>query len=63
MQLNLPDETRIVDLIRYAKQQGKRLVWRSDGFRYRPFMEKAANAERPDVNRRAHLRLVHSAKK
>lgn len=68
MHLDLPKDTRVVDLIRFANAQGKRLVWRKEGFRYRPKMENAANDSRitnkPSVTRlRPRLRVVAGPKK
>ncbi|NWO05793.1 MAG: hypothetical protein HLX50_08900 [Alteromonadaceae bacterium] len=61
MRLDLPKSTRVIDLVRFANAQGKRLVWRQEGFRYRPHMEKAANDSRPNVVRlRPRLRVVDS---
>ena len=63
MHLNLPNTTRVVDLIRFANAQGKRLVWRQEGFRYRAHMENAANdhsnGHKPVVTRlRPRLRVL-----
>lgn len=61
MQIDLPENTRVIDLIRLANAQGKRLVWKQDGFRYRPHVEEAANDQPPVVTRlRPRLRLVDS---
>ncbi|MBB5321188.1 hypothetical protein [Marinobacter oulmenensis] len=62
MRLDLPNSTRVIDLIRLANAQGKRLVWKRDGLRYRPHME-AANDQHPVVTRlRPRLRVVDSKK-
>lgn len=53
MHLDLPKSTRVVDLIRFANSQGKRLVWKQEGFRYRAHLEDAANDQ--------HLLLLVSA--
>ena len=68
MHLDLPENTRVIDLIRFANAQGKRLVWKQEGFRYRAHLEEAANdhrhAHRPSVTRlRPRLRVVDSQKK
>lgn len=47
--LQLPESMRIVDLLRLAKSQGKRLVWRADGFRYRAHIEEVPHADHADV--------------
>lgn len=65
MQLELPENTRVIDLIRFANAHGKRLVWKTDRHRYRAHVEKAANDNRNDhrsvVTRlRPRLRLVDS---
>ncbi|WP_339781314.1 hypothetical protein [uncultured Marinobacter sp.] len=67
MRLDLPKNTRVVDLIRFANAQGKRLVWKQEGFRYRAHLEEAANdhrnGHRPTVTRlRPRLRVVDSSK-
>ncbi|HET8799655.1 MAG TPA: hypothetical protein VFN01_00590 [Marinobacter sp.] len=64
MNIDLPDNTRVIDLIRFANAQGKRLVWKREGFRYRPKLEQAANDQPPVVTRlRPRLRVVDSQKK
>ena len=64
MRLDLPKTTRVVDLIRFANAQGKRLVWKQEGFRYRAPLEDAANDQPPVVTRlRPRLRVVDSQKK
>lgn len=63
MRLDLPKTTRVVDLIRFANAQGKRLVWKQEGFRYRAHLEEAANDNPPTVTRlRPRLRVVDSSK-
>ena len=63
MHLDLPKSTRVVDLIRFANSQGKRLVWKQEGFRYRAHLEDAANDQPPVVARlRPRLRVVDSQK-
>lgn len=64
MQFDLPENTRVIDLIRFANTQGKRLVWKQEGFRYRPQLEQAANDQPPVVTRlRPRLRVVASKQK
>lgn len=61
MNIDLPENTRVIDLIRFANAQGKRLVWKREGFRYRPKLEQAANDQPCTVTRlRPRLRLVDS---
>lgn len=61
MRVDLPDTTRIIDLIRYANALGKRVTWKPDGFRYRAHVEEAANDQPSVVTRlRPRLRLVDS---
>lgn len=61
MHLDLPESTRVIDLIRFAKAQGKRLVWKQDGFRYRAHLEEATNDKPSVVTRlRPRLRVVDS---
>ena len=63
MRLDLPESTRVIDLIRFANSQGKRLVWKQEGFRYRAHLEDAANDQPPIVTRlRPRLRVVDSPK-
>lgn len=63
MNIDLPENTRVIDLIRLANAQGKRLVWKREGFRYRPQLEQAANDQPCTVTRlRPRLRLVDSQK-
>lgn len=61
MKIDLPDNTRVIDLVRFARAQGKRLIWKPDGLRYRAHLEEAANDHNPVVTRlRPRLRLVDS---
>lgn len=63
MNVNLPENTRVIDLIRFAQAQGKRLVWRRDGLRYRPHMEDASRVQhRPVTRLRPRLRVVDCKK-
>ena len=58
--LQLPDQMRIVDLLRLARSQGKRLVWRSQGLRYRAQLEDLPHVHHPDTaDGRPDDRLVH----
>jgi len=63
MRIDLPKSTRVIDLVKFASAQGKRLVWRSEGFNYVPHMENAANdIQPPSVTRlRPRLRVVDSS--
>lgn len=64
MDINLPDNTRVIDLIRLANAQGKRLIWRRQGFRYRAQLahpETANDSQYSNVTRlRPRLRVVSS---
>jgi predicted homoserine dehydrogenase-like protein len=63
MNVQLSPNTRVIDLLAFAKSQGKTLVWKSEGFNYQPHLENTPNDHSPSVTRlRARLRVVDSQK-